>query len=255
MNSDCAPRRRASAECVGPYPWPPASPQRSAPRRRVAIISRHRLYRDALVAALPHVPNLHFTDVLTPEDAAETGAVLDIAVVDARLGAEGAALVERLCSRMPGLRTIVLGAAAGEGAPDWAEARGSTYVDADGSAADIIVAVLRAARAESEPPGGLARLPPADLVPVPAAPRAGGPRASQLTPRERAVLQMAAEGLANKEIARCLQISACTVKNHMHNVLDKLGARRRGEAVARFRRELETPADFGMARLQPSACA
>jgi DNA-binding CsgD family transcriptional regulator len=61
---------------------------------------------------------------------------------------------------------------------------------------------------------------------------------------------MAAEGLPNKEIARCLGISGCTVKNHMHNVLDKMGARRRGEAVARFRREHGATAGFDAAGRQ-----
>jgi two-component system nitrate/nitrite response regulator NarL len=56
-----------------------------------------------------------------------------------------------------------------------------------------------------------------------------------LTARENEIMILAEEGRSNKEIARRLQISAATVKNHIHNILQKLQVGRRGEAVARLR--------------------
>jgi two-component system, NarL family, nitrate/nitrite response regulator NarL len=56
-----------------------------------------------------------------------------------------------------------------------------------------------------------------------------------LTSREREILALTEEGWANKEIARRLRISCATVKNHMHNILQKLGVSRRGQAAARLR--------------------
>ena len=53
-----------------------------------------------------------------------------------------------------------------------------------------------------------------------------------LTPRETEVLQLLAEGLPNKEIARILAISEHTVKFHLSAVFGKLGAASRTEAVA-----------------------
>jgi len=58
------------------------------------------------------------------------------------------------------------------------------------------------------------------------------PRSSiKLTGRELEILNLIAEGLPNKEIAQQLSIEAQTVKNHIHNVLDKLQLHSRLEAV------------------------
>ena len=69
------------------------------------------------------------------------------------------------------------------------------------------------------PATGLSSRPLADL-------------AEELTPRESEVLQMLANGLANKEIAARLSISEHTVKFHVASILGKLGAGSRTEAVS-----------------------
>jgi DNA-binding NarL/FixJ family response regulator len=53
-----------------------------------------------------------------------------------------------------------------------------------------------------------------------------------LTARERAVLRLMAEGLSNRAIAGRLQVSACTVRNHVQHVLTKFGAHTRAHAVS-----------------------
>ena len=53
----------------------------------------------------------------------------------------------------------------------------------------------------------------------------------KLTVRELEVVQLIAEGLSNKEIAQRLFIAPQTVKNHVHNILDKLQLHTRLEAV------------------------
>lgn len=55
--------------------------------------------------------------------------------------------------------------------------------------------------------------------------------AVKLTPREIQIVNTIAEGLSNKEIAQKLSIEVQTVKNHIHNVLDKLQLHTRLEAV------------------------
>ncbi len=52
-----------------------------------------------------------------------------------------------------------------------------------------------------------------------------------ITPRELEILDLIAQGLSNKEIAERLFVSENTVKTHSSRVFDKLGARRRTQAV------------------------
>ena len=59
----------------------------------------------------------------------------------------------------------------------------------------------------------------------------GDPIVDPLTPREREVLQLAAEGLANKQIALSLEISEHTVKFHLSSLYTKLGVTSRTEAI------------------------
>jgi DNA-binding NarL/FixJ family response regulator len=64
----------------------------------------------------------------------------------------------------------------------------------------------------------------------------GEPSRYALTPREREIAALLAHGLTNKEIAAELVIGPATVKNHVHNVLQKLNVHRRTEAAALLRR-------------------
>lgn len=64
---------------------------------------------------------------------------------------------------------------------------------------------------------------------------------SRLSPQERLILPLLAEGKTNKEIAVQLRLSDKTVKNYLANIFDKLHVKRRTEAVAWFMKESQVP--------------
>lgn len=94
------------------------------------------------------------------------------------------------------------------------------------AAADDFLTTIRAVA------GGMFVLPAAVAAAVRAelaGGRAFGTRhvASRLTPRENEVRALISTGATNKDIARELHIAVDTVKSHVHNILEKLGARTR----------------------------
>lgn len=58
----------------------------------------------------------------------------------------------------------------------------------------------------------------------------------KLTPRELEIVELIAERLGNKQIAKRLSLSLYTVKNHVHNIVEKLQVEDRHEAVEYARR-------------------
>jgi DNA-binding NarL/FixJ family response regulator len=107
------------------------------------------------------------------------------------------------------------------------EAGASGYVTKHKGSAEVVDAVAAAAAGEVVvSPDMLARLLPR-LSPQPQAQRLGG----DLTRRESEVLGLMAEGATNEEVADRLFISRNTVRNHVQNILTKLGAHSRLEAV------------------------
>ncbi len=60
---------------------------------------------------------------------------------------------------------------------------------------------------------------------------------ARLTRRETQIVGLIDEGLSNKEIAVCLHIGVSTVKNHVHNILDKLQLHNRHSAVKHIKEQ------------------
>jgi len=105
------------------------------------------------------------------------------------------------------------------------------FVGREGTLTDLVDAAHAVLRGETAfSPRIFAALLRA-VAATPVTPPSGVP----LTARERQIVALIDEGLSNKEIAARLCIGVSTVKNHVHNALDKLGARGRSEAAARMR--------------------
>jgi DNA-binding NarL/FixJ family response regulator len=95
-------------------------------------------------------------------------------------------------------------------------------VHLDPSVASKVVAELARLHAPAAPEPGV---PPAVLSPQ------SSILADDLTPREREVLRLLATGASNREIGAQLFISEGTVKNHISNILGRLGLRDRTQAA------------------------
>jgi DNA-binding NarL/FixJ family response regulator len=126
---------------------------------------------------------------------------------------------------------LVADEAAGEVALT-AGARGLLFRDV--GPAPLVAALLAVARGLTVFDPGLSEVRAAPRAATSSATNTPGP--DSLTPREREVLALLAEGLSNKAIADRLSISEHTAKFHVNAVLAKLGVQRRTEAVVRAAR-------------------
>ena len=118
----------------------------------------------------------------------------------------------------------------------WATAGVVAYVSRYASLQESCEAIHHAARGEPHCPGRAAHGLQAKVESRTTALPANSTPHPCLTPREFDVVRLIDLGMSNNEIAQELHISLSTVKNHVHNLLTKLGATRRGEAAALARR-------------------
>jgi DNA-binding NarL/FixJ family response regulator len=145
---------------------------------------------------------------------------------------ESHAAVRDIESLTPASRVVALGVADVEAdVLACAEAGVAGYVRREGSLEDLVVAVEGVARGEMlcspELAGSLWR-----RVAVLSANQQVASNVADLTRREREVVRLIDHDLSNKEIARQLGIGVATVKNHVHNLLDKLHVNTRAQAAA-----------------------
>lgn len=135
--------------------------------------------------------------------------------------------------------TVVLALGVGQAERDvlaWAEAGVGGYVGREASLTELSGAIASAARGEAPCHPRTAAI----LLRHLATGSPGGAAAWQcdrhLTAREQEIVGLIAEGLSNHQISRRCHIALPTVKNHVHNILEKLGVHRRVDAVREIRR-------------------
>jgi DNA-binding NarL/FixJ family response regulator len=119
---------------------------------------------------------------------------------------------------VPGVKLVALVASSAEGEVVMRAGAGVCGYGTQETSVDQLVRVIE--RTVGDPTAGPVSPPLTDTA------------WAMLTTREREILAIAGEGVANKEIARRLQIELSTVKSHMHNILEKLRVRSRTEAAA-----------------------
>lgn len=200
---------------------------------RVAILGDIRLNREALAAFVAADPRLEPVTVADPA-ALESGSAgpVHVVVVDGIGEDRGEAIMREL--RGIAAPVVVLGAPRDdEDVIALAELGVVGFVERDGTLAELVGTILRAAGGQASVPPRIATTLLRRVTSFRDERASAG--ASALTMRERQVVELIAEGLSNKEIAGRLCIEVATVKNHVHNILEKLEVSRRGDAVARLR--------------------
>ncbi|MFZ4733832.1 MAG: LuxR C-terminal-related transcriptional regulator [Pirellulales bacterium] len=153
----------------------------------------------------------------------------DVVLIDAILpGVDSFDVVRKLRSTVPDAKLLVLSAVDNPTYMARAHAAGATdYLLEELSADDLVTAVRNAAA--GKPPGKGSRY--TTFLSQLENRESPGPAAGKLTPREQQVLRHISLGLPNKEIASSLAISVETVKEHVQNILRKMGLKDRTQAA------------------------
>lgn len=204
---------------------------------RIVIVGEIRLYRDGLADVLDRRPGMKVVGTPADRDAAYEAILSlrpDIVLFDmATAGSHEAVLTIR--DLVPETRVVALGVADRErDVLDCAEVGVAGYVPREGTLDSLVDAIQAAVLGELHCSPQMAGSMMRRLAALSTA-RQQAVGADSLTPREAEILRLIDDGCSNKQIAGLLRIELATVKNHVHNLLDKLHVHRRGEAAAHVR--------------------
>jgi two-component system, NarL family, nitrate/nitrite response regulator NarL len=199
---------------------------------RVAIVAPTRLCRDGLAAALADADTLRVVGVVSEQrdDLLRlAGVERAVIVIDAAAGLPETLPILR--SVVMQCRLVVFGLSSDAEVLACAQHEVAGYLDRSAGIDELVDAIRIVDAGELVCPPSVTSVLIRQVGSGPAPERA--PR--RLTPRELEIIALLDEGLSNKQIAARLQIEVATVKNHVHNVLDKLEVQRRSQAARRCR--------------------
>ena len=211
-----------------------SEPKTSA-RPRVCVLSDVRLLREGVTSCMSGCRSIDIVGAVTSAEpiAAITSMGPDVVLLD--LAARDSLLLpRRLIALLPSLRVVAFAVVEAEvNIPACAKAGICGYVAQDGSIDDLVGAVLSAMEGKVVCSPQIA----AALFRRVAALSSGVPAqtSERLSARELEITDLVMRGLTNKTIARELRLAPATVKNHVHNILQKLDLSCRGEIAMRHR--------------------
>jgi DNA-binding NarL/FixJ family response regulator len=205
------------------------------PKIRIVVADDHPIFRDGLCKLLALEED--FEVVAQAQDGRQVLEVLqqlapDILLLDLKMpGLDGLATLQRLQAVKNKTRVIVLTASDDKNEFVQAMRLGTSGIVLKQTATELLIKSIRRVHAgeiwlDSHTTAAVIRqFVAADEAPpqlVPAIPGRERER-SPLSQREREIVALVAQGFKNKEMAEKMFISEQTVKNHLHNIFDKLG--------------------------------
>lgn len=206
---------------------------------RVSVLDERRLFREALAARLRSEQGIELsaaTDRLRDVLAVARKHPLDVVLVDINSGRNRVlAIIWDIKSHLPDVRVVALGAAIdSETLLRCVEAGACGYTGPETSYEELLrrireVAVGRTTCSPAVLCQVMSRIRELSCQRHQQQPPANG----GLSEREIEIVKLIALGLINKEISRRLEIRLSTVKNHVHNILQKLQVQRRKDTVQR----------------------
>jgi DNA-binding NarL/FixJ family response regulator len=220
----------------GAQEGPSLGAQSEAPKIRIVVADDHPIFRDGLCRLLALEPD--FEVVAQAHDGRQVLDILqqhepDILLLDLKMpGLDGLATLQRLQTSKHKTRVIVLTASEDKNEFVQAMKLGTSGIVLKQSATDLLIKSIRKVNAgeiwlDSHTTAAVMRqfATGVDDVPVGAAPTSSSRERerSLLSQREREIVALVAQGFKNKEMAEKMFISEQTVKNHLHNIFDKLG--------------------------------
>lgn len=220
---DRAERSRAGRRRRGSIGWMPI---------RVFVLDDHELVRTGLRTVLEAEDDMEVVgEASTARDALARIKELqpDVAVLDVRLpDGNGLDVCREVQAHAPRVRCLMLTSHSDDEAMRTSVVAGASgYVLKEADARDLLCDIRRVSQ-------GVSLLDPA-LTDAPPAPVSREQEAESLlnglTPQERKILGLIAQGRSNRQIAQQLFLAEATVKNYVSNLLSKLGMRRRTEAA------------------------
>jgi DNA-binding NarL/FixJ family response regulator len=204
------------------------------PKIRIVVADDHPIFRDGLCKLLALEED--FEVVAQASDGRQVIDVLqqyqpDVLLLDLKMpGLDGLGTLQRLQATKNKTRVIVLTASDDKHEFVQAMKLGTSGIVLKQTATELLIKSIRKVHAgeiwlDSHTTAAVIRQFVANDEP-PAPPPAASVRERERSPlsqREREIVALVAQGFKNKEMAEKMFISEQTVKNHLHNIFDKLG--------------------------------
>jgi DNA-binding NarL/FixJ family response regulator len=198
---------------------------------KVMIVDDHELVREGLRSVLVQEPAVEVVgEAADGEQAVQAAERLrpDVVLMDLQMpGLDGIEALTRIRARTPEIQVVVLtNFATDQKVRDAVAAGAIGYLLKDVLRAELLQAIRNAHEGRPSLHPEAQRHLMRRVTTPPAA-----PEGSELTPRERSVLELIAGGHSNKSIASVLNLSEGTVKGYVSAVLSKLGVDDRTQAA------------------------